>query len=39
MNLHKDLYNYFIVNTDYTFYRIPYHSYYIFSQSSYNYIN
>jgi len=31
MNLYKDLYNYLIVNINYTLFRIPYHSYYIFN--------
>jgi len=31
MNLYKDLYNYLIVNVNYTLYRIPYYGRYIFS--------
>jgi len=30
MNLHGDLYNYLVVNVNYTLYRIPYHGRYIF---------
>jgi len=39
MNLHKDLHGYLIVNINYTLFYIPYHSYYIFDQSSCDYIS
>jgi len=31
MNLHKDLHDYFIVNINYTLYRIPYYNHHIFN--------
>ena len=30
MNLYKDLYNYLVVNINYTLFRIPYHDHYIY---------